>query len=166
MAPSRASLPSPILPFSRAHNSPFHVLASSITAASKASPPSIHGSPRKILPCSRAHKSREFPFHGVAPSIHGSRAPSAPFHPWTRLPTRRDSSHTLPPCCLRLPILSLRAAILPILSRLPSPISVGVHSPSLRTPHLRTPRPQPSSVLSLSVAPLRAPGTSSVCRCR
>ncbi|PWZ54206.1 Chlorophyllide a oxygenase, chloroplastic [Zea mays] len=73
MAPYMApSLRSPILPFSRARNSPFHVLASSITATSKASPPSIHDRLRKILPCSRACKSRESPFHGVAP-----------FHPCT-----------------------------------------------------------------------------------
>ncbi|PWZ11991.1 2,3-dimethylmalate lyase [Zea mays] len=43
MAPS---LRSPILPFSRARNSPFHVLRSSVAAASKVSPPSIHGSLR------------------------------------------------------------------------------------------------------------------------
>jgi hypothetical protein len=144
---------------------PFHVLAFSIAATSMASPPSIDGSPRKILPCSRARKSRDSPFHGVAP-FHGSRAPSAPFHPWPRIPARRDSSHTLP---LRPSIHgrgSLRTAILPIRSLravcgcqsspstprfFPSsrdclpPISFGVHNPSLRTPH---------------------PGTSSVCRCR
>uniref|UniRef100_A0A804LMR8 Uncharacterized protein n=1 Tax=Zea mays TaxID=4577 RepID=A0A804LMR8_MAIZE len=94
---------------------PFHVLAFSIAATSMASPPSIDGSPRKILPCSRARKSRDSPFHGVAP-FHGSRAPSAPFHPWPRIPARRDSSHTLP---LRPSIHgrgSLRTAILPIRS--------------------------------------------------
>jgi hypothetical protein len=76
------------------------------------SPPSIHGSPHKILPCSRALKSRDSPFHpwprllrsmilpirrrrGQPPRpqlpfpcprvLHCSRIHGvAPFHPWQR----------------------------------------------------------------------------------
>nr|ACG32019.1 hypothetical protein [Zea mays] len=112
------------------------------------------------------------------PSIHGSRMTSAPFHPWPPLPLRRDSSHPLPQrsrvchgcvpphCSLSLSLLSTwsRGCLPPIAP----PLSLPPHTTS--APYSlqvwRTPHPQPSSVLSLSVAPLRTPSTSPVCRCR
>ncbi|AQK74815.1 CDP-diacylglycerol--serine O-phosphatidyltransferase 1 [Zea mays] len=80
---------------------PFHVLASSTPPAIPLPAPAA---PAVVLAASRGQPPRpqitrpcpSMPANHVTPSIHGSRAPSAPFHPWSRIPTRRDSSHTLP----------------------------------------------------------------------
>ncbi|XP_035821069.1 translation initiation factor IF-2 [Zea mays] len=100
------------------------------------------------------------------PSIHGSHAPSAPFHPWPRLPPRRDSSHPLLPRGLRLPILSLCVVFFPSFPSAldlapcpPTPASVTAHPGQRWTQPLPRvcSRPRPSSGTS---PPARVPGAT------